>query len=100
MEEDASTLYDFYNRIIANHIRWDYYGLGNCQIYSVNDIEDGDKCRAFLRTLLAESGKEETYLSKSIAQLSDDRLCHIVSVYFFGFLLYEQCDLNSHISGF
>ena len=92
MEEDASTLYDFYNRIIANHIRWDYYGLGNCQIYSVNDIEDGDKCRAFLRTLLAESGKEETYLSKSIAQLSDDRLCHIVSVYFFGFLLYEQCD--------
>lgn len=89
---EYATLFDLYGQILRTDGPWNYYGCNRRLIQSVEDIQDQCKCSAFIKEILTESGKDTTYLSRSISALPKDRLCHIVSVYFLSFILYERSD--------
>lgn len=71
---------------------WNYYNLRNdSRITSVTDISDDIKCKLFIKEFIAESGKGKTFLSDNINTMQGGRISHIVSTFFLGFVLYNQC---------
>lgn len=92
------SLKELYCEIIDNkQDLWNYYYSENynCNILSFNfdDLNSQDKCKSFIEQYLRHGGKGEVpFFVDNFHELCPKRIKHIVSCFFWGLVLYSQCE--------
>ncbi len=81
-----TSLYDIYSKTIMSG-NWKYYPFPDkIGIEVLSNSEDG-KC--FIRSYLGKGCKTDIDIYEYIDKISDDRICHILSCFFFGVAIYN-----------
>lgn len=84
------TLYDLFKKIIEKSSLWKYYNDKQLS-FDVDSLDSGDQCRDFINKYLAAGDKATRPIVKNtIHDLDGARLCHIVSCFFLGLVIFHN----------
>ena len=82
------TLYDLYLDVIRKGI-WKYYPMSKID---ASILQDSGLGRGFITNYLGKGEKNDMEIFHYINELDENRVLHIISVFFLGFLLYQNCE--------
>ena len=89
------SLFQLYSDLIKKE-SWKYYPISNPNISILQDYSHG---KSFMTSYLGKGGKSDLEIFHYIDHLTENRVLHIISVFFLGILLYRKSNkINKSIN--